>query len=67
MAEKFMKSLIRKCVRLVTPVDSSIGEDNPGKLSINDRSFSDRFVGMCKFVFWYAAAVCAGLLISRLH
>lgn len=62
-----MKSSIKICIRMLTPADTSIDEDLPGMPSMHDRSFLTRFWDVCKVIFWWAAAVGAGLLLAKLH
>ncbi len=62
-----IKSMINLCVRLVTPVDTSMDGERSERMFIHDSFSTGRLAGVCKVIFCWAAAVCIGLLISRLH
>ena len=62
-----IKLMISLCVRLVTPVDTSTEGDGSEKIVMHDSFTPGRLEGVCKVILCWAAAVCIGLLISRLH
>ncbi len=52
---------------LISPCDSGVIIDNTAEVHRHDRSFSGRFAGIGKVVFWYVVAVGISLLLSKLR
>jgi len=65
--ETIIKSLRGFCAGIVIPVDTSTDGLRAENELMHDSFTTGRFEGVCAVLLCWAAAVCIGLLLSRLH